>query len=136
MNHSTILKAGAAVMALFGVALLFAPNALNEIYKAPAMNGPGVYNSMLYGGALIAFAVLNWQAAGDTFAGARRAILVTLVANAIGFVVTLSRQLMDASIPAMAWGNVAIFLVFTVLYGMLLLRGESPAAHAQPTAAA
>jgi hypothetical protein len=133
MNHSAILKGSAVVMALFGIALLFAPNTLNEIYKAPAMNGPGVYNSMLYGSALIAFALLNWQAAGDSLAAVRRIIVVNLVADVLGLYVTVSRQLMDAGIPAMAWGNVVIFAVFTVVFGMLYLRGNAPAAQAQPT---
>ena len=119
MNHSLIMKCAAAVSAVFGLALLFAPNGLIALYKAEPMNGPGIYNSMLYGGVLIAFAVMNWTASQGSALEARHVILGSFVAFAIGLVVALVRQLTDASIPPTAWLNVVIFLVFGVLYAYL-----------------
>lgn len=131
MNHSLIMKCAAAVSAVFGLALLFAPNALLALYKAEQMNGPGIYNSMLYGGTLIALAVMNWNASQGSVLEARHVILGSFVAFAIGLVVALIRQLTDASIPASAWMNVVLFLVFGVLYAYLQFgqqRMGSPAA--------
>jgi len=131
MNHSLIMKCAAAVSVVFGLALLFAPNALVALYKGEQMNGPGIYNSMLYGGTLIAFAVMNWTASRGSILEARYVILGSFVAFAIGLVVALIRQLTDASVPASAWINVGIFLVFSVLYAYLQFgqqRAGSPAA--------
>lgn len=131
MNHSPIMKIQAVLAALFGLALLFAPNALLSAYKADPMNAPGVYNSMLYGACLIAFAVMNWNASRGSANEARHVILGTLVANAIAFLVALTRQLGDAGVPPAAWFNVALFLVFALLYGYLQFArapATSPAA--------
>ena len=135
MNHSPIMKIQAVLSALFGLALLFAPNALLAAYKADPMNAPGVYNSMLYGGCLIALAVMNWNASRASAMEARHVILGTLVANAIGFVVALTRQLSDASVPPAAWFNVALFLVLAALYGYLQFARAPAASPAAGSAA-
>jgi len=131
MNHSSIMKTAAVVATVFGLALLFAPNALMTLYKAEQLNGPGIYNSMLSGGYLLALAVMNWNASKGSALEARHVILGTFVAMAIGLVVAIVRKLIDPTIPPMAWLNVAIFLVFTVLYGYLQFvqqpAGSSPA---------
>jgi hypothetical protein len=119
MNRSLIMKIEAVISAVFGLALLFAPNALVAMYKAEPMNGPGIYNSMLYGAALIALALMNWQTSGANATEAKHVILGTLVANSLGFLVGLTRQLTDPSVPATAWFNVVLFLVFAILYGYL-----------------
>jgi hypothetical protein len=119
MNHSLIMKALAVVSAVFGLVLLFSPNGLMAIYGAEQMNGPGVYNSMLYGGCLLALAIMNWTASDGTAVEARHVILGTLVANVLGFVVALVRQVTDQTVPPTAWVNVLLFLVFAILFGYL-----------------
>ncbi len=119
MNRSVIMKIEAVLSAVFGLALLFAPNALLAVYKAEPMNGPGIYNSMLYGGALIALALMNWQTSGASATEAKHVVLGTLVANSLGFLAGLTRQLTDPGVPATAWFNVVLFLVFAILYGYL-----------------
>ncbi len=128
MNRSLAMKIQAVLSALFGLALLFAPNALLAAYKADPMNAPGVYNSMLYGACLIALAVMNWAASTGSAVEARHVILGTLVANAIGFLVALTRQLTDPNIPPAAWLNVVLFLVLAILYGYLQFA-RAPAAR-------
>jgi len=134
MNPSLIMRAAAIVAAVFGVVLLFAPNTLMDLYQADELNGPGIYNSMLYGGCLIALAVMNWNASDGTADEARHVVLGTFVAMAIGLVVAVFRQLTDSTVPPMAWLNVAIFLVFAALYGYMQFGHHLPAGH-HPAAA-
>ena len=119
MNRSMIMKTLAVVSAVFGLVLLFSPNGLMAIYGAQPLNAPGVYNSMLYGGCLLALAVMNWTASDSPAVEARHVVLGTLVANTLGFLTALVRQVTDETVPATAWLNVLIFLVFAVLFGYL-----------------
>lgn len=134
MNHSVVLKASAIVNLVFGIPLLVAPNLLMGLYGAPELSGPGIYNSMLLGAVLIAFAVLNWGASQHSEAQAQIVVLSQAVGNTLGFIVALFRQLADATVPATAWLNVALFLVFAVLMTMLWIQGvehtRTPHAHA------
>jgi hypothetical protein len=126
MPHSLIMRLAAVVSLIFGLSLLFAPNALLALYKAQVLNSPGIYNSMLLGGYLIAVAIMNWSASKDSLHDARHVILGTLVAVAIGLVVALQRQLTDPGVTPAAWANVVIFLVLSILYGYLQF-GRFPA---------
>ena len=135
MNHSTIMKAAAIVSALFGVALLLAPNALLEMYKGQQLNSPGIYNSMLAGAYLLAIAVMNWNASKEpSIAGARHVILGTFAGMILGLAVTVIRQLTDASLPASGWLNVVIFAVFSGLFGYLQFTQVPAAARAASAA--
>lgn len=119
MPHSLIMRSAAVISLIFGLSLLFAPNALLALYKAQVLNSPGIYNSMLLGGYLIAVAVMNWNASKNSLYEARHVILGTLVAVAIGLLVALQRQFTDPSVTPAAWANVVIFLVLSILYGYL-----------------
>ena len=134
MNRSLIMKALAVVSAVFGLAMLISPNGLMAVYGADPLNAPGVYNSMLYGGCLLGLAVMNWTASDSAAGQARHVILGSLVANVLGLVIALVRQVTDASVPVTAWLNVLLFLVFAVLFGYLQFAGEpagqSAAGHA------
>jgi hypothetical protein len=134
MNYSTIMKAAAIVSMLFGLALLLVPNELVAAYKASErLTTPGIYNSMLYGTALIALAVINWTASRRSVAEARPVILGSLVGYVLGLIVVLIRQLTDPNISQMAWLNVAIFAIFAALYAYLQLG--SAKTTGSPTAA-
>lgn len=122
MHRSAVMKAGAIVAVLFGVPLLLAPNALLAMYGAQLLNGPGIYNSMICGAALIAVGLMNWMASSAPAPAARIVITGTLVMDVLGLVVCVYRQLVDTTIPATAWLNVVIFLVLTVLYATLYFR--------------
>jgi hypothetical protein len=134
MKRPLIMKTLAAVAAIYGLAFLFLPNQLLAMYGAEAMNGPGVYNSMLYGGCLLALAVMNWTASEASPDEARHVILGTLVANVLGFLVALVRQLMDPTVPPAAWLNVFIFLVFMVSFAYLQFAGQTAGRHAAGSA--
>jgi hypothetical protein len=134
MKRPLIMKTLAAVAAIYGLGFLFLPNQLVAMYGADSMNGPGVYNTMLYGGCLLALAVMNWTASEASADEARHVVLGTLVANVLGFLVALVRQLMDPTVPAAAWLNVLIFLAFLVLFAYLQFAGETAGRHTAGTA--
>lgn len=121
--ESLVLKFAAIVGGIFGLALVFMPNGLVEMYGAPPMNAPGVYNSMLYGGAFIGFATMNWAASSASAAGQRRyVILGSLVANLAGLLIAISRQFTSEAATPAGWINVGLFLLFTALFAYLYFR--------------
>jgi hypothetical protein len=129
MQRSTVMKAGAVAAFVFGLPLLLAPNALLRVYDAPLLNGPGIYNSMIYGACLIAIGLMNWLASSAPAAAARIVIAGTLVMSVLGLVVAICRPLVDPTIPPAAWLNAALFLVFAVLYAGLYFRPGDAAAR-------
>ena len=117
MSHSPILKLAAVFSLVFGVALALAPNQLAALYNAPEMNPTGVYNSMLYGCALIALGVMYWAAStAPDVADARYVILAGLVFSVASFLVAITRQLTSEAATPAAWLNVVIFAVFALLF--------------------
>jgi hypothetical protein len=59
---SLILRLAAFVGAVFGIALMFAPDALIATYGADSLNNPGRGMAMLYGSVLAGFAIMNFAA--------------------------------------------------------------------------
>ena len=119
MNHQTVMRVTAAISALFGIALLLAPNALMAMYQAPLLNGTGIYNGMGYGAALLGFAVMNWNASTETLQGARHIIMGTLVFLVLALGASVFRQLTDTTLPVTAWGNVVLFAVLIFFYARM-----------------
>lgn len=120
MNHRLILKSAAAVLMIFGIALVFVPNELMIVYRAEQLNASGVYNTMLFGGTFIGVAVMNWVAGNaPTIADVRYVILGNLVANCAGFAIAIARQLTNAETPQTSWLNVTLYFVFACLFGYL-----------------
>ena len=132
MNHSLILKISAVVYLVFGIPLLLAPNALMAVYGVEPMNHVGVYNTMLFGATFIGLAVMTWMASRQDYREVRALVLGVLVANALGLLVALYRQLTQPEVPATAWVNVVLLLVFTVLYARLYFQSTAARQSAQP----
>lgn len=131
MSHSTPMKVAAAVTLVFGLAMLLAPNALMAFYNAQPLNSTGIYNSMLYGAALIGFAASNWIASTQPGEVRYPVVLGTFVGSLLGLLVALLRMLTVPDMPPMGWLNVLIFAAYTVVYGLLLR-----APHQVPTVSA
>jgi hypothetical protein len=132
MKHSLVLKISAIVYIIFGVPLLLAPNALMAVYGVDPMNHVGVYNTMLFGATFIGLGVMTWVASQQEYREVRAVILGVLVANALGFAVALYRQLTQTEVPPSAWVNVALFLVFSVLYAKLYFGSTADRPSTQP----
>lgn len=118
MRPKTILKVSASVALCYGLAFLLAPNVLMvTVYHSPAMNHPGVYNTSLLGGALIAIAFLNWRTAMISEAASIRLVLMfNLVHCATGMMITLIQQMLSNAAVPMGWVNVAIYLVLALAF--------------------
>ena len=125
MSHSMILKAAAVIDFIFGVPLLLAPSALPALYGASALQGTGIYNSMMLGATLLGLSVINWGAAALTPSGARFIVLGNLVGFGLSLGAALYRQFVNPAAPPAGWFNVALFLVFTVLFAWLWLHGRT-----------
>ncbi len=120
MTYRLVLKSAAAILMIFGLALVFIPNELMAVYKAEPLNQTGVYNTMLYGGTFIALAIMNWAASNaPTMADVRYVILGNLIINCASFAITLTRQLTSTETPQASWLNVALSFIFACLFGYL-----------------
>lgn len=124
MNNASLpLKVSAVLAALFGGMLLFAPNELVAVYKGTHLSSSGLYNSMLYGAALLGLAVVNWGVAdSENTHEMHHVLLGNLVIDALGLAVAIERQLRDPETPAFAWFNVALFLVLAVWFAWMVYR--------------
>jgi len=138
VRHSIPLKVAAAVEVVFGLPLLLAPQWLVSQYGAPALGPSGIYNSMLLGGSLLAFAIMNWVASGAPAAHARTVVVGNVAGNVLGLLVTLQRQLFSPDAVPAGWVNVLIYLAFSVLFLVLYrsLRGGDAAVPAEGRTAA
>jgi hypothetical protein len=129
MSQSMILRIGAAVSAVFGLALVFAPNQLVTAYGADELNQTGIYNSMLYGATLLGIAIMNWMASSASVEHARFVVLGNFAASAFAALVALVRQVGTDTAHTAGWINVAIFVLFAVLYGYLYFAREAVERH-------
>lgn len=128
MNHRIILKSAAVVATLYGIILVIAPNTLMSMYRSEMLEGSGMYFAMLSGAMLLGWGVMNWAASNaPAIAEIHYVLLGNVVAEGIGLLVTLYRQLTYAGAPQSGWLNVAIFLAFTALFGWLYM--SSPAGY-------
>ncbi|MFC5514052.1 hypothetical protein ACFPOU_23390 [Massilia jejuensis] len=128
MNHRLILRLAAFVGVVFGIALMFGPDALMRAYGAEGLNNAGRGMAMLCGSLLTAFAIMNFAASrAPDMAEIHYVLIGNLVAFTLGFVITLYRQLMVETVPDTAWLNVILNLGFAALFGYLYMA--SPAGY-------
>lgn len=128
MKHRLILRLTAFVGIVFGIALMFAPDALMTMYGADALNNPGRGMAMLYGALLSGFAIMNFAASrAPDIAEIHYVLIGNLVAFTLGFVITLYRQLMVDTVPDTAWFNVFLNFGCAALFGYLYM--SSPAGY-------
>jgi hypothetical protein len=116
-----VLIANALLVFLFGVGLLFAPNALMSLFGI--LLGPtDAYLARLLGAATLGVGVLNWAARGVSDPAAIRALtLGNLTANGVGFAVTLLAQA-GGQVNNLGWSVAAVFAFFTLGFGFFYLN--------------
>ncbi len=128
MKHRLILRLAAFVGFVFGISLMFGPDALLNMYGADSLNTPGRGMAMLYGSVLTGFAIMNFAASrAPDVAEIHYVLIGNLVAFTLGFVITLYRQLMVETVPDTAWFNVILNFGFAGLFGYLYMA--SPAGY-------
>lgn len=128
MKHRLILRLAAFVGFVFGLSLMFGPDALLDIYGADSLNNPGRGMAMLYGSVLTGFAIMNFGASrAPDVAEIHYVLIGNLVAFTLGFVITLYRQLMVETVPETAWFNVLLNFGFAISFAYLYM--VSPAGY-------
>jgi hypothetical protein len=120
MKFRTLMVIKAVVCLGFGPILLFLPGPLLTLLGSSF--GPGAaITAREYGAALLGNFMLTWYARNAEESVARRAIVWDLfVYDAIALVAMLLIQLSDG-MNLLGWGIVAIYLFFTVGFGLFLL---------------
>ena len=124
MTFRALLITKAAVCLLFGLLLLAAPGVLFGLLGGN-LSSAGMFAAREYGAALIGALFLMWFAKDVTAVDARRAILLYLfVYDAIGVIITVA-AIISKTLNALGWGVVAVYLLFAVWSGIMLLAGKS-----------
>lgn len=120
MNHRLIFRLAAILGLAFGLALMLAPDALMNAYGAENLGLTGRHMAMLYGASLAGYGLMNWGASRAVDLAEIHYVLIgNLGGHALALIISLYRQLLIPETPETAWLNVAIFLVFTILFGYL-----------------
>ena len=128
MSHSMVLKFTAVLATVFGLALLLAPDTIDDaVQSGKVEHYRGWTNTMLYGALLLGVAVINWKTSTVDAEQAQAVISGNLLYCVLSLVVALYRQLFAGAPPA-AWGNVGLFVVLTLLFGQLTFASAKRAA--------
>lgn len=123
MLSSLISRASAALLALGGLALLFAPDAILP-QLAPGFSPADRWLAQLLAAAWLALASLNWLNRSMLLGGIYARPVV--VANAVWYFVAATVLLKAAtirSLPGAFWIIAAPIALFAIVYGWLLFRG-------------
>jgi len=113
MNLRTLLVVAAVIGAVYGIAFVVASGPLLSLFGI-TLDKAGTLVAQLFGGALIALAVVNWFARNVTDPEARQAVVFgNLAGDAVGFVVILLGQLAGIT-NALGWSSVAIYLLLAL----------------------
>jgi len=130
MQLTPLLSLYAVVTAFFGVALLGVPAQFMGIYGAPPLDTLQTILSRFIGGLFAGLAVMAWTARAAEAGKARDAIVLGLtVLNGLSAVVAIVAAL-SGVFNALAWGQAALYAVFTVLLVMAGRASMSPRAGA------
>jgi len=113
MKLSNLLVVSAVIGVVFGIAFIIATGPLLSIYGI-TLDKAGTLVAQLFGGALIALAVINWFARNVTDPEARQAVIFgNLAGDVVGFVVILLGQLAGIA-NAVGWSSVVIYLLLAL----------------------
>jgi hypothetical protein len=114
----------AVLSLMFGVGFVLAPGQVLANYGVE--NSPTVaLMSRLFGGTLLAMAVVLWSARDFRDEGAVRAVLIAVcVADALNFIVAVMAT-MSGTINALGWTTVLIYLCGALGAGYFLSAGHS-----------
>jgi hypothetical protein len=113
MKLGTLLVVAAVIGAVYGIAFVVATGPLLSLFGI-TLDKAGTLVAQLFGGALIALAVVNWFARNVTDPEARQAVIFgNLAGDVVGFVVILLGQLAGIT-NALGWSSVAIYLLLAL----------------------
>jgi hypothetical protein len=127
MKLNVLMMVNAVIAAVFGIAFVVVAGPLVSLYGVTA-DAPFRYVGQLFGSALVALAIVTWQARNAADSDARRAIVLGLaIGNTVGFVVALIGQL-GAVVNALGWSTVVIYVLLALGFWYFALQRQAPAA--------
>lgn len=123
MISSLVSRASAAVLALGGFALLFAPDAILPAL-APGFPPAALWLAQLLAAAWLGVAAMNWLQRATLLGGiyGRPVVFANLVLWFVGDMVVL-RALREPGAPRALWLVAVPATLLAAVYGALLLRG-------------
>jgi len=121
MKLSLWLTLGALVFAVFGIALLAAPNWMSTTYGLN-LNESGIFLATLLGAAFVFAAVVSWAARNspNTEPAVRGIVLASFLGDTIGFICSLMAMLMGR-MNSMGWINVGLYGLFALVFAYFLV---------------
>ena len=113
----------AFVLLVHGLVLLFAPEFLFIVFDVSVSSG-GFVTAQLFSAALIGLGLMNWTARGVVLGGIYgRALVYGNFAHAfVGFFIGLRARLVGFA-NGYFWTEIALYLAFTIAFGVMLFRG-------------
>jgi hypothetical protein len=124
MKLSTLMVINAIIAFIFGVAFVIIPWQMLLLYgvqPSPELN----YMGQLFGGALLAFAVLTWSARNADVSEARKSIVMAMfIGDGIGFIVALIGQLNNV-VNDFGWSTVVLYLLLAIGFGYFTFSKSS-----------
>jgi len=125
VNAKILMASSSVILALGGLAALFAPHELGAALGSPVA-GSGIAIQLL-GGAYIASALTNWTAKDKPIGGiySRPLSIGNFVHFIVGTLVLLNRAL-DGEASAVLIAAVVVYAVFTLAFGRLAFAGGAP----------
>jgi hypothetical protein len=124
MKATLLLSVSALLLAVLGLACLFAPTAtLSALLLGPANLFPALPGQLL-GAALLGLAALNWLSRGSAVGGiyGRPLVVANLAHFLVGALVLVRPALALGSFQAASWLLLAFYAVFGFLFLRLLIR--------------
>ncbi|MBP8824396.1 MAG: hypothetical protein KBH07_12210 [Flavobacteriales bacterium] len=120
MNSRYLMIASAAVLAVLGLLLSFAPEETLAYLGQPAMGAVPVL-LQLAGALYLGFALMNWTAKGMVLGGIYgRAIMLGNFLHFTMGALALLKAAIDPGFGTIIWVLTAIYTVFALLFGRLL----------------
>lgn len=122
MLRNTVLWLSALLTTGFGLALLFAPASLSELYGAPSTDGT-VMLSRIFGAVTLGFTVLAVLGRGVESANGRRAVDATFLTGYALIALTNVWnvwQFGTADAALVVWSTIAAYVLFAIAFAYFL----------------
>lgn len=117
MKLNILLTLNAIIALVFGVASIFTPGIMLNIYGAETINAELLQMTRLFGSVVFGYAVLSWLARNSEGSDAKGAILLAfIISYLLGLMVTLF-GFFSGVMGTIAWLNVVLYLIFLFGYG-------------------
>ena len=121
MSYKTLIIIKCVVCLGFAPLLLFLPEQLLSLLGVPFGVGAAI-TAREYGAALTGNVFLTWFARNAGPSSTRTAIIIYLFVYDAVALVAISIMQLQGAMNLLGWGIVAVYLFFTVGFGLLLLK--------------